>query len=436
MVGLGEEWKSYRGSKTAMSLVAFYADCLDEVLRVKSGYRVTLTYNLLLHGDTSLPEGDEATVGELAELLREHFSTPVPRYYSGPPIAPPNCSVHLLDHEYTPRGLNWQRLKGADASRAALLREAAGRAGCEAVLALADVKTTHSAFEDGYDDYGDGRWDDEYDNDDEYDDDVGGDDDAGYDIQELIDSEVTLPHWTGPDGARLEETVLSAAGTEVCSSTPTGDLEPYESEYEGYMGNWGNTLDRWYHRAAIVAWPREQAFANRAETSPSWALDELAAMASAGDLAGARAAAATLGPFWETTARGGLAGTRHSHRALRQGTADSGRYGRRGTAAMLFGPFRIENLKNAHVNSLAKIADGYGQQWTADLLRTWFGGNQSAWAYGGARDCRSGWRTSCLACAQDCTRLAGRHGRRAAAPRPGAGMDQQGNPQRARVVAA
>ena len=53
---------------------------------------------------------------------------------------------------------------------------------------------------------------------------------------------------------------------------------------------------------------------------------------------------------------------------------------------MLLGPFRIENLKNAHVNSLAKIADGYGQQWTAELLRTWFGGNQSAWAYGGARD--------------------------------------------------
>ena len=328
MVGVGEEWKSYRGSKTALSLVAFYADCRHEVLKVKSGYRVTLTYNLLLHGDTSRPEGDDATVGELAELLREHFSTPVPRYYSGPPIAPPNRLVYLLDHEYTPRGLNWQRLKGADASRAALLREAAGRAGCETVLALA-----------------------------------------------------------GPGGARLEETVLSAAGTEVCSSTPTGDLAPYESEYEGYMGNWGNTLDRWYHRAAIVVWPREQAFANRAETSPSWALDELAAMASAGDVAGARAAAATLGPFWETTARGGTRGEAGTvpglfAKALRAADAMADA----GTAAMLLGPFRIENLKNAHVNSLAKIADGYGQQWTADLLRTWFGGNQSAWAYGGARD--------------------------------------------------
>ena len=55
----------------------------------------------------------------------------MPRYYGGPPTDPPNRLVYLLDHEYTPRGLNWRRLKGADASRVALLRTAAGKAGCE-----------------------------------------------------------------------------------------------------------------------------------------------------------------------------------------------------------------------------------------------------------------------------------------------------------------
>jgi 2OG-Fe(II) oxygenase superfamily len=99
MVGHNEEWKAYRGS-TALSLVAFYADCRHEVLRVKSGYRITLTYNLL-HGDTSRPAGDEGAVAELAELLREHFRTPVPRYYGGPAADPPNRLVYLLDHEYT-----------------------------------------------------------------------------------------------------------------------------------------------------------------------------------------------------------------------------------------------------------------------------------------------------------------------------------------------
>src|SRR5690349_2752264 len=195
MVGHNEEWKAYRGSKTALSLVAFYADCRHEVLRVTSGYRITLTYNLLLHGDASRPEGDDGTVAELAGLIREHFSTPVPRYYGGPVTGPPNRLVYLLDHEYTPRGLNWRRLKGADASRVALLRAAAGKAGCESVLALADIKTTHSAFaaDEGY---GYRDWYDEYDeDDDEYSGGASGSEDE-YDVQELIVSEVTLTHWT------------------------------------------------------------------------------------------------------------------------------------------------------------------------------------------------------------------------------------------------
>ena len=388
MVGHNEEWKAYRGSRTALSLVAFYADCRHEVLKVTSGYRITLTYNLLVHGDTSCPAGDDGTVAELADLLREHFSTPVPRYYGGPAAGPPNRLVYLLDHEYTPRALKWSRLKGADPSRVSLLREAANRAGCEAILALAGIKTTHSAVKDDYDDYRYGRrWDDDYDEDEDDDDDGGGGNDTQYEIQELVDSEVALTHWTGPDGTRLEETSLRVDGTEVCASTPTGDLEPYSSEYEGYMGNWGNTLDRWYHRAAVVVWPCELAFANRAETSPAWALDELAAIVSAGGASGAQATAATLAPFWDGALRARTAEERGRvsglcGKALRAADAVADAE----TAAMLLRPFRIENLTGAHVNSFGKIAGGYGQQWTAQLLRTWFGGDQQAWAYGGGQE--------------------------------------------------
>src|SRR5205807_547906 len=208
-----------------------------------------------------------------------------------------------------------------------------------------------------------------------------------YDVQDLVDSEVALTHWTGPDGTRLEETSLSVDGDEVCASTETGDLEPYSAEYEGYMGNWGNTLDRWYHRAAVVVWPRDQAFANRAETSPAWALDELAAMASAGDVPGAQAAVATLAPFWESALRGRTPQDRGRvsgifGKALRAADAVADAE----SAAILLRPFRIENLTDADVNPFAKIAGGYGQLWAAELLRTWFGGDQSAWAYGGGQD--------------------------------------------------
>jgi hypothetical protein len=42
---------TYRASKEALSFVAFDAGCRHHVRLVTSGYRVVLTYNLLLRGD-------------------------------------------------------------------------------------------------------------------------------------------------------------------------------------------------------------------------------------------------------------------------------------------------------------------------------------------------------------------------------------------------
>ncbi|MET7665680.1 DDE-type integrase/transposase/recombinase, partial [Streptomyces sp. NPDC005463] len=121
---------------------AFYADCLHEVRPVKSGYRVTLTMNLLAERVRPAGEDDGGPVADLAHCLTEHFTEPAEeRYaYGRQKAAPPNRLVYLLDHEYTQRGLGWDRLKGADATRTALLRQAAAETDCEAVLALAEVK--------------------------------------------------------------------------------------------------------------------------------------------------------------------------------------------------------------------------------------------------------------------------------------------------------
>lgn len=98
-------------------------------------------------------------------------------------------------------------------------------------------------------------------------------------LQELIESEVKLESWIDPRDGRVKDVHLAVGGDELCASTPSGELEPYSSEYEGYMGNWGNTLDRWYHRGAVVVWPRSHAFAVQAEADPSFALDEVATRA-------------------------------------------------------------------------------------------------------------------------------------------------------------
>lgn len=41
---------------------------------------------------------------------------------------------------------------------------------------------------------------------------------------------------------------------------PIDNWKPTSEEFEGYTGNAGNTLDRWYHRSAIVIWHRDHHF--------------------------------------------------------------------------------------------------------------------------------------------------------------------------------
>lgn len=360
---------SYRSSKASLTFVAFYADCRHQVKPVTSGYRVVLTYNLLLRGDAGAAgrgQTDSAVVDALAEAVREHFSTPVPGRYGMPDGDLPMRLVYLLDHEYTERGLGWSRLKGLDASRAAAVAAAAEAIGCEAVLALADVHETWDAQEPWEPPRRHRRW--SYD--DEEDDTHGGgrhspDD---YELTNLIDSDIHLTAWLDQPSGDPTPISLYISDSEVCASTPSKELAPYASEYEGYMGNYGNTMDRWYRRAAVVLWPRRLAFAVRAQASPSWALDALAEQLKAGDVASARERAATLASFWKTAAsgeqpRGMVAKVLRVARDLDDPAL----------AAMLLAPLRVEALTKAHATALARLGAAYGDEWSTELVGVWFG---------------------------------------------------------------
>jgi len=358
----GGKTATYRGSRKALSFVAFYSDCRHQVRPVTSGYRVVLTYNLLLRGETARSgvDPDPELVGSLAGCLDEHFAA----------ADGPDRLIYLLDHEYTRRGLDSSRLKGADARCVALLRAASDRAGCEAVLALADVHETWFAYESDERDrwyrrsrYS--RWDHWDDDGDDFDS-FGGDGTGDYELEGLIDSEITLDSWIEPRSGRLQQVGLSVSDDEVCANTPSGDLEPYRSEYEGYMGNWGNTLDRWYHRGAVAVWPRSRAFAMRAEASPSFALDELTARTRSGDLAGGREAAASLVPFWDRAAaqvkaKGFFARALRTARLVDEPAL----------AAMLVRPFRLEMLATSHAKPMSALVECYGERWADELVVTW-----------------------------------------------------------------
>ncbi len=126
-----------------------------------------------------------------------------------------------------------------------LLRAAADRAGCEAILALADIKETHAAYPaDEVYGYRHRGWHDAYDYYEDDDDEYRGasDNDREYVTQDLVDSEIALTHWTGPDGARLEEPRCCCARRRCVRPPRPVTSSPTRRS--------------------------EQAFANRAETSP------------------------------------------------------------------------------------------------------------------------------------------------------------------------
>lgn len=304
----GGETATYRGSKTSLSFVAFYADCRHEIRPVTSGHRIVLTYDLLLAGDHGAEAPIEVAtevVAAVAGCLDEHFATLRPSRRPaavGVTTVAPNRLVYLLDHDYTERGLAWSRLKGRDARRAGVLRAAGAASDCDVVLALADLHETWSSVEREWSGSWSGRrsrrWGD--DSDDDEPEAVDPDDLDAYELDELLDWRVTLDSWIAEAGGPAEPVTTVVGDDEVCASTPTVDMAPYSSGYEGYMGNYGNTMDRWYHRGALVLWPRSRAFAVRAEASPAWGLNALSLRIASGDVADARDAAATLALFWST----------------------------------------------------------------------------------------------------------------------------------------
>jgi hypothetical protein len=146
-------------------------------------------------------------------------------------------------------------------------------------------------------------------------------------------------------------------------------------------------VDRWCRRAAIVLWPRRWAFAVRAEASPGWALDRLADMVKADEVARAREGAVTLASFWTRVA--GDAPLLGKSLTVARDLDEPG------VATMLLAPFRAEMLTAAHGTPLARLAAHYGEPWTQELVDGCTGQRR-----------RRGWTGPhrCLLCAGRCRR--------------------------------
>ena len=236
-----------------LSYAAFYADCQHEVRPVRSGYRLCLTYNLTLaksRGKQGIAAPSYAsTAAAIGELLGDWSKH-----------ADELRIAVTLEHRYTQEGLTIDKLKGVDRARAEVLFEAAEHADCMAHLALVTLWQSGQA-EGGYDEYsyGYGRGRGYHWSDDE--DDMDFDETTSeYAMGEIYDWSLSADHWSDREGRKVLLGEIQLNEDEIVSDEPLQEAEPNREDFEGYTGNAGMTLERWYHRAAVVIWPRTKHF--------------------------------------------------------------------------------------------------------------------------------------------------------------------------------
>lgn len=404
-VALRGEKKRFRrtpSQATDLSLLAFYADCHHAVSPVTEGVRVVLTYRLMLSETVAHAA---APPPELEPAVRAHFSTPVARPYRHEPSVAPDRLVYLLDHQYTQRSLGWNGLKNGDRGRVGALVGVAEKLDCEWFLALAEVHEVWGCMEEPY--VHGRRWSRRWDL--RTSDTFNGehDDEDEHELVELYDSHVGLTWWVAADGAPAPAILPGVRDEELVLTRPTVDMEPFASEYEGYQGNYGNTMERWYHRAAFVMWPRERGFALRGRSDPAWALAELAELASPASKPSRRSALRTGGAD-ERSQRRQPAGITPSDIARAEAPASESAsvfesrvrallpFWKRAAAdvslsafyallvslarhlrdpsdvARWLAPVRLERLTSATIRrDVAKVLDAHDLEWGLALMREW-----------------------------------------------------------------
>ncbi len=329
------EFASQHLQADALRWFAFYADCQHEVLPVQEGWRVMLTFDLVLPMQAALT-GPKASP-ELLAALRAQCCP------DGQPRADP--WVFLLDHEYSQRGLRWNLLKGLDRPRVAALQAAAQELGLVTHLALAQIHESWTATSGGS-----GRY----------------RDDGDPEPDELIDEDLMLDFWLDAAGQVLRREPLDVRPQDAESFSDTGEDHLVNEEYEGYMGNYGETLDYWYRRAAWIVQTPQAEQASRFTTDFDAALQDALQLARRGE---APALAQRLQPVMGRLQQRsqGEAGRNvwPAYAELAAALPDAEQ------ALALCRGFAWVQWRSTEAAALAGLALHRGEAWTRKLLQAW-----------------------------------------------------------------
>jgi hypothetical protein len=234
-----------------LSYVAFYADCEHEALPVREGNRVCLVYNLIQKHSKARhrilkPPEYESRITEAAAMLDRFLRAP----------DAPAKIAWLLDHQYSPAGLSFSVLKGADAAKARVLLQAAARAQCAAHLGIVHIGESGAAEPD-YDEYfyrsRRNRYR-EYEDEDE----EGNDEDASFTVTTIDDTWQYVDEWRDKDDRVVEFGRIPLAAGELLPAGALDGEPPDEKRLTEASGNEGTTYERSYHRAVLVLWHRNR----------------------------------------------------------------------------------------------------------------------------------------------------------------------------------
>ena len=238
--GQSQRYSFADSSLFAPRFVAFYADCYHEVKPITSGYRLCVVYNLAITNRKKQPVLSER-MGPIEEI--DHAIQAWRREARDKPIL-----TYVLDHSYSEQNLSLANLKHGDFAKASVLFNAAAKSGCQAYLCLA---TYHRASYGEVDSYGYGRRGRYAD----YDEDVDESDFEEYDVSE---EQVYAHAFVGADGTKIDVKKLDLDEDDLLAKIPLVDGPGREYSIAEATGNEGATKDLWYHRGAVIMWPKER----------------------------------------------------------------------------------------------------------------------------------------------------------------------------------
>ena len=283
-----------------ISFAAFYADCEHEALPVLEGHRVCLVYNLIQERTKSRHRilkapNYESHVAKAAAVLEEYWSSP---------NAPPKIAW-LLDHQYSPAGLSFSSLKGADAAKSQVLVQAAAQAQCVVHLGVVHIGETGGAEEDGDSFYRSrgSRYKRDYDQPDE--DEESEDEDLSFSAVSVDDTWQYLDEWRDTDDRVVEFGRIPLTEGELLPAGALDEEPPDDKRLTEASGNEGATYERSYHRVALVLWPANRMIDVLLEGGVATTLPYLKRLAAGGKSARpeAIAVAQRIVEAWSTDAR-------------------------------------------------------------------------------------------------------------------------------------